>query len=125
MLKRIVSSTLAIILAAIVLTGFARPALARPAWTEAEFRLLSNYAKPAFIPNGELSYELLKGAWYGIGGALGGVAGTMIACYTVDALIAPVNPPAAAYLATLCPGIGATVGGAGGLVGANTVISLK
>lgn len=118
MLKRIVSSTLAIILAAIVLTGFARPAFA---WTEAEFRPLSNYAKPAFIPNGELSYELLKGVWYGIGGALGGVAGTMIACYTVDALIAPVSPPAAAYLATLCPGIGATVGGVGGLVGANVI----
>lgn len=118
--KKIISSMLAIILTVIVLTGFTTPAFA---WTEAEFRPLSNYEKAALIPNGELSYEFWKGVWYGLGGALGGVAGTMFACYTVDVLITPVNPPAAAYLATLCPGIGATVGGAGGLAGANAVIS--
>ena len=120
MLKRFISSTLAIILAMIVLGGFARPA---SAWTEAEFRPLSNYEKPALIPNGEISNEFWKGLWYGLGGALGGVAGTVFACYTVDVLITPVNPPVAAYLATLCPGIGATVGGTGGLVSANAVIS--
>lgn len=118
--KTIISSMLAIILAVIVLTGFTRPAFA---WTDAEFRSLSNYEKPALIPNGELSNEFWKGVWQGFGGALGGVTGTMFACYTVDVLIAPINPPVAAYLATLCPGIGVTVGGAGGLVSANAVIS--
>lgn len=120
MLKRIISSMLAIILTVIVLTGFTRPAFA---WTDAEFRPLSSYDKPAFIPNGELSNEFLRGLWNGLGVALGSAVGTMAACCAVDVLIAPVNPPAAAYLATMCPSIGAVVGGAGGFATTNTVVN--
>lgn len=111
---------LAIIFAFIVLTGFTRPAFA---WTDAEFRSLGSYEELAFIPNGEISEELVKALLSGFAAAFGGVLGTMAACYAVDVLIAPVNPPAAGYLATLCPGIGATVGGAGGFVGTNTVLN--
>jgi hypothetical protein len=120
MLKKLINSTLAIILAVIVLAGFTRPAFA---WTEAEFRPQIAYEQIAFVPSGEVSGEFAKGFFSGLGAAIGGVVGTMAACYAVDVLVVPVNPLAAGYLATLCPSIGAAVGGASGFVSTNTVLS--
>jgi hypothetical protein len=111
MTKRIISSILTILFAVILLTSFTEPAFA---WAEAEFRPLSSYEKPAFIFNALLPDDLVKGLLYGFGTALGGVGGTITACYAVDVLIAPFNPPVAVYLATLCPGIGVVIRGTGG-----------
>jgi hypothetical protein len=83
MTKRIISSILTILFAVILLTSFTEPAFA---WAEAEFRPLSSYEKPAFIFNALLPDDLVKGLLYGFGTALGGVGGTITACYAVDVL---------------------------------------
>ncbi len=120
MLKKLINCTLAIILAVVVLAGFTSPAFA---WTEVEFHPQTTYEQIAFIPGDEVSGEFIKGLASGLGAAIGGVAGTMAACYAVDVLVVPFNPIAAGYLATLCPGIGATIGGVGGFVSTNAVVN--
>lgn len=106
---------LAIILAVVVLTGFTRPAFA---WTDAEFRPLTNPGSLAYVSPDDLSGEFIKGVFGGIGGVIGGV----LACYTIDVLLAPVNPPLAVYLATACPGLGGIIGGTSGYKSAEVVI---
>ena len=129
MFKRIVSSTLVIILTLVIgSTAFVRPVsastevelyplpnLENPASTAEEFYPLSTQDLIAFA-DGNLTYEFLKQVIGGIGGGLGGVLGSAAACYAVDAMILPFNPPLAAYFATVCHGMGAAVGGAGGYI---------
>lgn len=115
MLKRFISSALAIILTVIVLSGFPRPAFA---WTEAEFRPLTSPGNLAYISPDELSDEFTKGVFGGFGGIIGGI----LACYAVDVLVAPINPPLGVYLATVCPGLGGIIGGTSGYKGTEVVI---
>ncbi len=135
MLKRIVSSTLAIILTLVIgLTAFIRPVsastgvefyplpnLENPASTVEEFYPLSTQDLIAFADGG-LTYEFLKEVIKGLGGGLGGVLGSAVACYAVDVMIWPFNPPLAAYFATVCHGIGGVVGGSGGYIGATKMV---
>jgi len=65
----------------------------------------------------------MNGFWQGLGGVFGAVTGTLVTCYAVDVLIVPVAPPVAAYLATMCPAIGATVGGFSGFTGVRSVVT--
>jgi len=119
MLKTIVSSTLAIILTLVIsLTAFVRPVSAS---TEVEFYPLSSQELIAFA-DGDLTYKFLEKVIQGLGGALGGVLGSAAACYAVDVMILPFNPPLAAYFATACPAIGGVVGGSGGFVGATKMV---
>jgi hypothetical protein len=46
-----------------------------------------------------------------MGGAAGAVVGNSLACYVVDAAIAPIAPPVALALAGACPAIGNSIGG--------------
>lgn len=66
--------------------------------------------------------SFVNGFWQAFGGVIGGATGTIATCYAVDVLIAPVAPPAAAYLAAMCPAIGATVTGVGGAAGATAIV---
>jgi hypothetical protein len=124
--KRIVSFTLAIIFTLVISsTVFVRPVSASP---EVEFYPLSSQELPlssqeliAFA-NGDLTYEFLAEVIKGLGGGLGGVLGSAAACYAVDVMILPFNPPLAAYFATVCHGIGGVVGGSGGFIGATKMV---
>lgn len=82
---------------------------------------LNTFVSPAFAANDSAIGSLVNGFWQGLGAVIGGAAGTVVTCYAVDVLIAPVAPPAAAYLATVCPAIGATVG-VGSAAGASAMI---
>jgi hypothetical protein len=115
MFRKLISSTLAVILAVIVLGGFASPA---SAWTEAEFRPLTSSGNLAYVSPDELSDEFTKGVFGGFGGIIGGI----LACYAVDVLVAPINPPLGVYLATVCPGLGGIIGGTSGYKGTELVI---
>jgi hypothetical protein len=53
---------------------------------------------------------------------LGGVLGSAAACYAVDVMILPFNPPLAAYFATVCHGVGGAAGVAGGYIGATEMV---
>lgn len=83
---------------------------------------LTGFVKPAYAYSGGEFGSLWNGFLEGIGGVVGGAVGTVATCYAVDALIAPVSPPVAAYLAGMCPAIGVTVGGAGGFVSTKNVV---
>ena len=126
---KMIRSLFAIILTfTIAFNGFARPAHAD---TDA---YLETYSTPvagviseeSAYPHTDLPPESTHGSplvdsfLRAVGVASGGVVGTVVACYAVDALIVPVAPPVAAYLAGLCPVIGAAAGGVGsGFAGVN------
>ncbi len=57
------------------------------------------------------------------GSVAGGVAGLTAICYASDVFIAPVAPPVAVYLATVCSGIGSTLGIGGTVVSAKIIKS--
>lgn len=82
---------------------------------------LNCFTSPAFADTGSSINSFVNGFWQAIGAVVGGAAATVATCYAVDVFIAPVAPPAAAYLATLCPAIGGTVGGVGGAVSINAM----
>ena len=77
---------------------------------------LNCFISPAFADTGSSIDSFVNGFWQAIGAVVGGATATVATCYAVDVFIAPFAPPAAAYLATLCPAIGGTVG-VGGAVG--------
>lgn len=86
--------------------------------------VLNSFVSPAFAANDSAVDSFVNGFWQGWGAWIGGTAAMVVTCYAVDVLIAPVAPPAAAYLATVCPAIGVTVGvgsaaGAGAMIGAH------
>ncbi len=81
----------------------------------------SSFGSPVFAAD-DPTGSFINGFWTAVGAAFGSATGTVAVCYTVDALIAPVAPPAAAYLATMCPAIGATVGGFGGAAAVQAVV---
>ena len=89
---------------------------------------LNTFVSPAFAANDSAvnSNSWVNRFWQGFVTAAGGLAGTVVTCYAVDVLIAPVNPAAAAYVATVCPAIGvtagATAGGVGSAAGAGAMI---
>jgi len=93
---------------------------------------LNCFVTPAYAFTGDSFdsyYEVTSAAtsvWKGFLGALGGVmgaaVGTVATCYAVDALIAPIAPPVAVYLAGVCPTFGVTVGGAGGFAGVEAAL---
>ncbi|MEG4583419.1 hypothetical protein QUA71_27995 [Microcoleus sp. MON1_C5] len=77
----------------------------------------NGFASPAFAASDSVG-SFINGFWSFVGGA----AGAVVTCYTVDVLIAPVAPPVAAYLAPMCGAIGAVGGGVGGgLAGAKAI----
>jgi hypothetical protein len=80
----------------------------------------NGFASPAFAASDSVG-SFINGFWQAFGGVVGMATGTVVTCYAVDVLIAPVAPPVAAYLATMCPAIGATVGGFGGVAGAKAI----
>lgn len=69
---------------------------------------LTGFTKPAYsyTPDDLYNEIALNSFWSkfleGAGTAIGGVTGTVIACYAVDVLIAPLAPPVAGYLAVIC-----------------------
>jgi hypothetical protein len=77
-------------------------------------------ATPAFAASDPFD-SLINGFWQGLGGLLGGASGTLVTCYAVDILIAPIAPPVAAYLAPMCSAIGGAAGGASGFAGARAI----
>ena len=81
----------------------------------------NGFASPAFAASDSVG-SFINGFWYTVGGFLGGAAATVVTCYTVDVLIAPVAPPVAAYLATMCPAIGAAGGLGGFAAGAKAIV---
>lgn len=93
-----------------------------PAFADTGSVVNSSDVSPAFADTGSAVKSFVNGFWYTFGTIVGGATGTVATCYTVDVLIAPVAPPAAAYLATMCPAIGAAVGGGVGAAGAREVI---
>lgn len=80
----------------------------------------NGFVTPAFAASDSVG-SFTNGFWEGLGGVFGAATGTVVVCYTVDAVIAPVAPPVAAYLATMCPAIGLTVGGIGGAAAVNAI----
>jgi len=119
MLKRILSFTLAIILTLVISsTAFVKPVSAS---TGVEFYPLSSQELIAFA-DGDLTYKFLEEVIKGLGGGLGGVLGSAAACYAVDVMILPFNPPLAAYFATVCHGVGGAAGVAGGYIGATEMV---
>ena len=50
---------------------------------------------PDYVYTEAASSSFWDGFLGGLGAALGGAAGTVVACYAVDVLIAPVAPPVA------------------------------
>jgi hypothetical protein len=83
--------------------------------------LINSFASPALADDGSIVEKIVGGFWSGFGGTIGGAAGAVTVCYVVDVAIAPFAPPVAAYLAPMCPAIGATVGGIGGAVATSKV----
>jgi hypothetical protein len=75
---------------------------------------LSLFIPPAFASNPSAPDSFMHGFWEGLGFFLGGTTGAVVLCYTVDVAIAPVAPPVAAYLATVCPVAGGVSGAAAG-----------
>jgi hypothetical protein len=90
--------------------------------TREESRPLPTLDSLGFAFPGELSYDFFKSVLEGFGAGFGGVLGSIAACYAVDLLITPVNPPLGVYLATVCPGVGGVVGGTGGYAFTEKVI---
>ncbi len=80
----------------------------------------NGFVTPAFAASDSVG-SFTHGFWEALGGVLGGATGTVVVCYTVNAVIAPVAPPVAVYLAPMCPAIGFTVGGLGGAATANAI----
>jgi hypothetical protein len=113
-LSKIFRSAFAVILTCVIaLNGFTGSAFADSRSTTNLFLQTNSLA---FFNFSSLVDSLVTGFWQGLGGAIGGATGTIAACYAVDFLVAPVAPPAAAYLAGMCPGIGLAVGGGTGLM---------
>jgi len=80
----------------------------------------NSFSTPVLAASDSLG-SFTNGFWQALGGVVGAATGTVAVCYAVDVLIAPAAPPVAVYLATVCPAIGATVGGIGGMAGVNTL----
>ena len=78
----------------------------------------NGFASPALAATSDSVDSFMNGFWYVVGGA----TATVVTCYTVDFLIAPVAPPVAAYLATMCPAIGAAGGFGGFAAGAKAIV---
>lgn len=76
----------------------------------------SSFSTPAFAANNQSVDNFFGGFWQSLGNVLGGAVGIVVTCYAVDAAIAPFAPPVAAYLAPMCPAIGA-IGGTGTVIG--------
>lgn len=72
------------------------------------------FINPASADFGSSVKNWTNGFWYGFGAFVGGSVGAVATCYVVDVAIAPVAPPVAAYLATVCPYAGVIAGSAVG-----------
>lgn len=75
---------------------------------------LNGFVSPVYAANDSLS-SFVNGFWQSLGGIVGAATGTVVVCYSVDALIAPFAPPLALYLAPMCGTIGAAAGGISGV----------
>jgi hypothetical protein len=83
---------------------------------------LNSFTSPALADSVSNIEAFAESFWESMGGVIGVATGTVIVCYTVDVAIAPFAAPVAAYLAPMCPAIGAAVGGVGGVAATANVV---